>query len=108
MSFVCSLSPPPPFPNLPPLVDGNPSLVAKRKAATMATASTGTTTAPVPMARASRLVDDDHDADESDVSDLIDSGSVEKGHGGRDPRELLYQQLVLFTSVDVFLLDSFL
>ena len=67
----------------------------------MATASTGTTTAPVPMARASRLVDDDHDANESDVSDLIDSGSVEKGHGGRDPRELLYQQLVLFTSVDV-------
>ena len=68
----------------------------------MATASTGTTTAPVPMARASRLVDDDHDADESDVSDLIDSGSVEKGLGGRDPRELLYLQLVLFTSVDVF------
>ena len=99
MSFVCSL--PPPLPNLPPLYDGNPALVAKRKAATMATASTGTTAVPVPMARASRLMDGDDDANESDVSDLIDSGSVEKGHGGRDPRELLYQQLVLFNSVDV-------
>jgi len=70
--------------------------VPKRKAASMATASTGATV-PVPMAR-SRLIDDaaktpskrtsvieaaaeDDDDGEDDVSDMIDNGADEKSYG---------------------------
>ncbi len=93
----------------------------------MATASTGTTV-PVPMARASRFVDvaaktaqpkrapsnskaatsaaaaqdDDDDANQSDLSGVIDYGDDEDSHG--DPRHLLHQQQVLFTSLDFFIL----
>jgi hypothetical protein len=93
---------------------------SKRKAASMATASTGATV-PVPMAR-SRLIDDaaktpskrtsvieaaaeDDDDGEDDVSDMIDNGADEKSYG--DSRDLLYQHQVLCTSVILFILPSF-
>ncbi len=44
---------------------------------------------------------DDDDANQSDISGVIDYGNDEDSHG--DPRHLLHQQQVLFTSLDVFL-----
>ncbi len=84
---------------------------SQRKAATRASrfvdvaAKTAQPNRATSNSKAATSEDDDvevDDDDKSDVSGLIDSGPVERGRGGRNPRELLYLKGVLFTSADVF------